>query len=1212
MSAAPARDWCDLPLAGDGRCLIEASAGTGKTWTIAALYLRLLLECGWLPPQIVVTTFGVAAAQELGERVRARVLGAATLAEIEAGRDAQDVPAYEAKAGDAIDAWLRERWRGDRDRVVRDRNRLRLALAELDLAPITTLHGLCGRVLSEHPFESGGGFVPGELVSGETLDREIRDDLWRRLAQSEADALDAGDRAWFAGGRKAFDAALRRVCAPGVGVRAVPLDRGTLDDVLDPRRAGEIRTWCASAPFKTVASVMRRGLATLAAFLESGDPYAPWPKGMAEDLRKPIETQFKPAFVATARACDVIVFVQRALAVLELAVANARATALARHRETLLAQRGLRLRERDRLTFDALIERTGQALAGELGDRLAAGLRETWPVALVDEFQDTDAQQYAILDRIYRDPQHAPRGRLVMIGDPKQAIYRFRGGDIDAYLAARDDATDTLRLSVNFRSSPSYVEACNELFTLAGPALSQVDERIAYEPATAGAGDRHDALTCDDVPCARPLAFHVLGAGTTEDADDAGTGGTGDGRTPVGENATRRREHALRACANQIVQALQERRHRIGGRLLEPGDLAVLLPRNDDIARLRVLLGERGVPCVGAGTQGVFQTDTARELLVLLHGIEHANEEPSVRAALATRFFALGFDALRALADDDARWQLHVQRFAAWRSQWRSEGVQAVIQSVCAASARQLAAGANAERALTDLRHLGELLQQAAAECDGPASLLAWFARQRAGDADTGEEAAEEQQLRIESDARRVRLMTLHRSKGLEFPMVFLPLLWAVRGARPALPLVRDEGSPGRVVDIGGPLHEAAVLEDMQAEQDERFRVLYVALTRAQHACHVYAVEGTDEEPDPGRSALAALLARVRARLQGGDPSLATTRIDWSDAGWPWTKTHWQPLARAPRPQRQALPAPPPRPFLARHSFSTLSSHRPASDEDAADDEHVPAVEGIDGARDDGSDAPVHPELAALSEWRGTAFGNALHAILEQRAHGRPLREQLDLVRQSLDAFGVRVPGHGSDALVRRLAARLQGLLDASLPIGAAPLPTLSGLAPQRQRAEMEFHYALEGVSLQRLRAACAAWGEPDLVPAQAPSTLRGLMNGKIDLVFEHAGRFHVLDYKGNFLGERIADYAPEALRAAMDLHHYRFQALLYTVALDRYLAGRIAGYARERQLGEAVYAFVRAVGLAPGVGLWTHRFEYGLVEAAGAVLASRPARETA
>jgi exodeoxyribonuclease V beta subunit len=652
---------------------------------------------------------------------------------------------------------------------------------------------------------------------------------------------------------------------------------------------------------------------------------------------------------------------------------------------------------------------------------------------------------------------------------------------------------------------------------------------------------------------------------------------------------------------------LGEGRHRIGEAPLAPGDIAVLLPGNADITALRALLQRYRVPCVGAGRSSVFELPVARELHVLLHAVEHASDEGAVRAALATRLYGLDYAALKALREQPDAWLAYEQQFAVWRTRWQREGVLAVVRALTERAAPRLLAGDDGERALTDLRHLGELLQAQAEATPGAAQLLDWLARQRDGE-EAGGDAAEERQLRIESDARRVRLMTLHASKGLEFPLVFLPLMWNhCRNDRDTDVAIHEPLCGRRVVGFG----KAAKAQYDAEGQDERFRVLYVALTRAIHACHVYALppdrlaKANAKEPqkDPERSPLDASIERLLQRRPAGeDLAVLAPRLGWSTAGWSW-QAEPLPQPQDQAPPRQARPLPPVRPMAQVYSFSNLTrgAHAGALEDQAASDEAVPA------SADDPLTAPAarsapHPELLALAGVRGADIGNALHAMFELRAIGQPMERQKDLIERCLREFGVRLDDAGRDAFVARLAQRLQANLDTPLLPGLA----LGRLPAERQLAEMEFHYALDDTSMAALREACAALGEPALVPFAGSGHLRGRMTGKIDLIFEHDGRYRVLDYKSNYLGDHVEDYLPDALGAAMDAHHYRFQALLYTVALDRMLRQRLDGYTRERHLGEAIYLFVRAVGLAPEAGMWRQRFDDALIEAVDNVLAGR------
>lgn len=1163
-----------------GTVLLEASAGTGKTWTISVLYLRLLLERRLSPKQIVVTTFTDAAAQELRERIRERLLWAQRFA-TGATTPCETPPADEA--------WLLARWSSAADTVRTDLHRLRLALAELDLAPIGTLHGLCRRILGDFPFECGAPFELGELVDATALRDELLDDLWRRLVQSPGE-LSEEDRAAWARGRRVLADYLGKALAPDVAIAALPDDIGGL---MAPENAQRIGDWVAATPFVRANSALRTRLLELAAFIEAAqadeEHASKIATGLAKALADPLEKHLRPEALARADHAPIIELANEAARLLPLVAIAPFQRALTCYQADLRERSARRLAASGQLTFDELIARVHAALHVE-GNALAARLLDAWPVALVDEFQDTDALQYGILDRIYAAADGAPRGRLVMIGDPKQAIYRFRGGDIDAYLDARRSATDVMMLDTNFRSSRAFVQALNEWFARAGDVLSTNPAHEIRVEAVQAKG-RDDAYTIDSEVCGRALHIHF--------------------RSDAPASQRERKRAALEACANQIVDLLSGG-HRIGAHALQPGDIAVLLHSHADIAALRALLQARDVPCVSSSRDDVFKSDWARELQIVLHAALHLRDDAAARAALATHLGGRNWNELHALAADPEAWQRETALLRELDALWRRRGVLAVVRRLIEYAHERLFARADRERALTDLRHLGELLQAQSDALPGRDLLLAWLGDQREGRGDGGE-AADEKQLRIESDAARVALMTLHASKGLEFNIVMLPMMWANSGRSGEIAVLHDHASGERVIAFDG----ESKRRHAQEGQDERFRLLYVALTRARHACHVYALpperpkdaRGGNADIDPDRAPLDAMLEHLLC--DGAPPSMP--HVAWLDTPWSWPQRRWMASDVAKEPPRRARDEPAEAPFEFRYSFSALSqgAHERVQEEAAATDESISAVDGEQPASFDAE--PAHAELAWLAPVAGPEFGNAVHAIFERRRIGVPVAQQHALIRRALRDEHVRLRERSADELVSHIAARIQTTLDTPLLPSRDASLTLGALPAHAQRAEMEFDFVLDAVSLRELRRVC------DFVPGVSTHELRGLMNGKIDLVFEHAGRFHVLDYKTNRLGDgtRLSAYAPASLDVAMDRSHYRFQALLYTIAVDRYLRQRVTGYRRSEHLGEAIYLFVRAVGIAPerapDAGIWTHRFDEALLDAVDRVFAGRNvAREVA
>mgnify|MGYP002777945183 FL=1 len=1189
-----ALDWTRAPLS--GRLLIEASAGTGKTWTMAALYLRLLLEDvdgrGALGPgHIVVATFTEAAAQELGARLRARLEQALAWA-ITAdgprsdGGDARFAAIRAHASGDPVAAWLLQRWQGDAGGSARDRQRLLRALAEADRAPVGTLHSLCHRILREYPLDGALGFATLALGDGRALNEALARDLLRRIAAGEppqhARNLPQGCRDVAALAKR-----IGLLLQPGAAVTP-PSDVGALRATLAADAGDALRDLLRrEGHYAHATNAVLNAVKAAVAFLEGGEA----PKSLAPllDDDEIDKDRVLPAARDKVRASSF----QSAIARFEVErerLASAERAFWAWWQPELRRAQARLLDESGTLAFDQLIERVRDAVQRE-GSALPAALGARWPVVLVDEFQDTDAAQYALLDAWQRA---APRGLLAVVGDPKQAIYRFRGGDVAVYLRAARTVDVRMTLAQNQRSHTRYVDALNHVFAgpravLSASARSRGADTIRVAPVSAAGRADATPLSIDGKEQTRALVLHAW------DSEDG----------PLANAQARPR--ALRACAELVVRMLQPGSATLGDRALAPGDIAVLLVSNAEVDTLRRLLQRRGVPVLGQARQSVFDTDAAHELRRVLQAVLRPDDTGALRAALLTSLLGLDARALPAFEAggglDDAR-----ERFATLRAQWRREGVLAVVLALLREALPRLGAAADGERRLTDVRHLGELLQEEARERPRPEALLAWLDAQIGDDEDGGEGP---RRLRLASDARRVRLMTLHGSKGLEFPVVLLPTLWAhEHGARHGGPTLDAADADGRREAV---FEKAALQARRDEQQEERFRLLYVALTRAQQACHVFTLppdrpataDGKKPKSDPERSALDALLAR----WPDGERGTAHPHVEWR-RGWPLPTDMRVPVLResadaiAPAP-----PAPGPFTLPGRYSFSGLTgSDAPSALEPhAADDERGDDL-GPDGGmeRIGLDDSRIDAELTALASVGGTGFGLALHDLLEVPDATRRYVDEPERVLAALHAHGVRRRGGGElAAVVPTVAAMLDRAWRTPLPLPGAPV--LGRLPPTARRAEMRFHFVLDGVDWASLRALADAHGDPALIPPARAPHLRGSMSGAIDLVFEFDGRAHVLDWKGNAITRAAASGA--GLVAVMDAKHYRFQALLYTVALHRLLRQRLgARYAIERHLGAPVYVFLRAFGLAPEtepeLGAWTQAFPPALIDALDAHLA--------
>jgi len=1180
-TAPPPLDWRRMPL--DGRILIEASAGTGKTWNIGLIYLRLLLERELRVEQILVTTFTDAAAQELRERLRRRL--------IEAERwllaPAASAPADEKNS---LQNYLSAQY-PDADRARHALRKIQLARTDLDRAPVSTIHALCQRIQRDYPLESGAAFASDKLFDEQHLQRECVEDFWRRR--------------YLTGSVDPREAALLLKDGPEGLLR----DLGGLSNNSDARiEAGglaelerQIATLRADESiaelqqladdatlYKRNNSALRSRLREIVPALRDNDE---------AQLVKSLSDVFEPEKLRAQEAADstgtlaahpLILALQTLRPLIGLRTLLTRGAVLAEAAQACREEMPRRARQRRVFTYSMLIDMVHQRLCGEQGDDMLAGrLFEAFPVALIDEFQDTDQRQFAIFDRIYRE-----RGTLVMIGDPKQAIYSFRGGDIAAYLRASEQADRRFSLGTNHRSSRALVHALNAWYDYTEGGFGH--PHIRYQPVEPAAKADEKPYTVDGVTVAQPLVIHPFRG------DALGKGGKP--LKALGELESL----ALDDCANRIAELLNDPQQQIGGERVTPGDIAVLLSTNQQIVALRKRLVARGVPCVGSGRGSVFAGEVARELELILHAVLHPDDDRAVRGALATRLLGVTLDQFSAWQTQPAAFELELERFEAWRALVRTRGVLALIEDLLAARATALLALPDGERVLTDLRHLGELLAAQESARQGLDGLYAWLQQMRREGGDGDADAADERQLRIESDARRVQLLTIHASKGLEFPIVFLPLVWRTgnRDGAYAPKLLRYHDDAGRrCVDLGSVDFIEHRGRHFREELEERLRLLYVALTRAVHAVHVYWVDRNLLSHDDGHAwewaAIDQLIVQAQRKLEldGGEASLAamTGALGGMRLSAPCADafTRCQASADTASPRATQTPLPSLRPFQWLHSFSGLTRYAAAVaviDDDGGSDETGTAesAEKIDDDAEDG-------RLLTLYPLRGPRFGDAVHRVLELARPGAVWPGQRPLLQSQLAAQAIKASNLPPDEVLERVGRLIDRVRQADLGDGLR----LIDIPAERRIVEFEFQFPVQQVPLARLRALCSAHGQADVVPASLDATtLNGMLTGFADLILEWDGRYHVLDYKTNWLGAHLHDYQGDALDAAMAEHHYPLQALLYTVALHRYLRQRLDGYTAERQLGDSWYLFVRALGLAPGHGVWRQRWPAALIEA--------------
>ena len=1192
----------------DGIRQIEASAGTGKTWNICGLYLRLLLEKRLEVQRILVVTFTNAATAELRERIRQRIVD--TLAWLRAEQ------AGEAPTGG--DDFVERLVRGAREQhglASADMiARLALAQATFDEASIFTIHGFCQRALADTPFTAQMPLEMELVQSDADWVAEAANDFWRRrIAADDLDAALAGHLVASKDSPTVFAALLKRHLSKPLAHAAWPddLDAARALPVDDITSTHDVARDLWLAQREAIEELLQRSLGgalsavsykadTLRTAIASWDELLHGDDGLAAlALAGPKLDLLGAARLAKGTKSKQVTpqheFFDVAQRLLDLRGQAAQALAYARLRllrqlldEGARAQREAKRRQRV-IAFDDMLFNLHDRLVN--GDPLLAGeLKKRFPAALIDEFQDTDPLQFSIFRTIYTAPTDdtLSAAPLFFVGDPKQAIYSFRNADLHTYLEAGAHAVARYSLGENQRSTEPLIRALNALFTANQRAFMM--DGLDYQQVAFGRKPRQ-AFTDTSAPRA------ALQVWTLPPADD--------GEPIFQQEAT---AAVVAATADEIARLLAaaDRGEVTLGdapkaRKLEAGDIAVLVRSNAQGSRIRQALTVRGVGSVELSQASVFRSSDAEELDRVLTAILEPARERTLKAALSTGLMGADAATILALASDESALLDAVQRFAGWRDIWLQRGVGFMLRQWLAADhvAGRLLARPDGERRLTNLLHLVECLHEAGERHAAPDTLLRWFQQQRlAPDADDAT------QLRLESDQNLVQIVTIHKSKGLEYPVVFCPFLWsAARGGRPdKLTGKAYHDEQGRtVIDYGHDFRDDARQDAIKLrlrleESAETLRLVYVALTRAVHRCVLVAGCYRSKGRTPSSTASTRSLLNWLVAGDGLSPQ------DWFEHknGVPAIDAAWQALAQrsdgaivveplprgdlvalaARRPSPDTLAALPPPATLPGGwrigSFSAIA-HGAAHDRSGVDHDLRAVDKPVTAALAEA--APLRPDDDdPLAFPRGPAAGEAIHLAFENIDFTEPagwpaaIADALHLLR----AMGEPEAAGDAAPRARMLARLLEGTLGTPLPLGTAQPLRLCELPRARRLVELEFHLPSHRFDALSLNTLLEAHGYA--MPRLSFATLRGFLKGFIDLVFEHEGRFFILDWKSNHLGDTPAHYGQAAMAAAMSEQGYHLQYLLYLVALDRYLRLRLPDYDPGRHLGGAVYLFVRGV----------------------------------
>ena len=1199
-------DLLKAPL--EGRNLIEASAGTGKTYNIEGLFIRLVLELQLEIDQILVLTFTNAATEELKTRIRNKLVLA------------REGFAAGGSADPLIDSLIR---------ACADQQaacvRLQEALVDFDQAAIFTIHGFCQRLIHENAFETHNLFDT-ELVSNQThLVQEVVDDFWRQV--------------FYAAPSEWIGFALDQVKGPGYFVRLLDKvktpDLKLVPDVTDPPPLADLQ------PFRDALAALRKAWpssreAVIQALMDpalNANMYG----RMKASVNQPDMSERALKIIGLAEAMDHLALPQSTgfplfanfenFTTAKLTRATKKKHATPEHdffdlcdivfsrseqlqsafEQSLIFQKTrlfdyaaaeLRKRKNEKNIqyFDDLLLTVLNVLKSENANQLITGIRKRYRAALVDEFQDTDSVQYDILTRLFSDENSL----LFMIGDPKQSIYSFRGADIFSYMKAARSTEAKFTLLKNWRSEPGLITAVNTLF--AGVAHPFIFDGIPFE---AGRPARSNLTEQFKDP---PLRLWYL------DAEPI----TGNAK-PINKPA------ATRLVADAVGGEICRLISTSPG--VEPGDIAVLVRTNDQTGRMNDLLTTRKVPSVLYTAANIFDSRESREIQRILTAVAHPADTSRIKAALATDILGVRAEELISGDFESQWWESQLSGFREYLQTWEENGFIRMFGLLLVREKvkNRLLNFSDGERRLTNVLHLIELLHRQSVEKNtGVGGLLKWLADQR----DPLTPRLEENQLRLESDENAVKIVTIHKSKGLEYPIVFCPFGWEdslQTGREFAFHDVADDFQ--LTFDLGSENRDQHLAQARNELLAENLRLLYVALTRAKQRCYLvwghinradtsalaYLLHGSNDPSDVDLTQDRTLilknqlkaktstdrledLQRLAVRSQNSIEVTALPTGKAAQKGLSTGKQTGEPLFCRRFTQRIDR-------TWKISSFSSLVSAG-AADVDLPDrDTPVGRPEPDPAASLADLEAQRRQTGISVFDFpRGARAGSFFHDIFEHYDFAAEASQPLEQL------VGDKLQQYGYDAKWQKPVCKaVSTVLATSLHTDLSHF-TLSSLTAADRINEMEFYFPLNPVTPAKIKRIFKKIGQrsrlenfPGRLDRLTFAPSRGFMKGYIDMVFSHQGHYYLIDWKSNHLGSTPDKYDPSALQATMEANYYVLQYHIYALALHQHLRYRQPDYRYEKHFGGIFYIFIRGVNQnVPAHGVFYDRPDPDLIHSLG------------
>ena len=1163
-----------------GKILIEASAGTGKTFTIVSLFLRLLIEKKFLINEILIVTFTKAATEELRNRTRIYLNKAL---KVITGKEKVD-------PNDELLNYFYSHYK-DNEKII---FLIKQALINFDQAAIFTIHAFCQKILTEHAFETNSIFET-ELTPNQTeILNDIINDFWRKeFYEAPSFLINYATQKSF-NSERLLQLALGKSLNPFLKIIPKPTKINLPSLEKESKKLDEFyydlkKTWPKIRPLVEIffTKIYKERFSSsringMDKFIEADNPFAEFKQlkfFLKEEISKKKEfidqklllffTWCQRLFNQQTKFNNLI---EQYLINFKINFLNYLQRELKNEKEIMNLQ-----------TYDDLLEKIYNSLKKN-SSPLAPIIRQKYPVALIDEFQDTDFLQYQIFSKIYEK-----NSTLFLIGDPKQAIYRFRGADIFAYLESSSQIDYKYTLDINWRSNPSLIKGVNAIWTQKENPF--IFEKINFEPVKPPPDKQNsDKFLLLNGSAAPPIQVYLL---------------EGDQKISK-EKAAKLISQKNALEINRLIELGQKGRAFLGQKKVQPQDIAILVRKNRQAQLIQNELTQLAVPSIIYSNQSIFASEEAQELSQIMGAIINSRNKKMVKIALLTGILPYSVKEILDSEKNNNLLEKVLIRFHDYYQLWLKTDFMIMFQQLLTREKiiPKLFSFYNGERRLTNLFHLAEILQETERqEMMSPERLKQWLKKKIKQD-----NLSEENQLRLETDQSAVKIITIHKSKGMEYPIVFLPFLWDSLGLKKeSFYFHNPDDNYNLTLDLGSRLEKNydSASKEILAED---IRLLYVALTRAKSSCYIFGGDINKAE----NSAFAYIFG-ARDDKNSNLSNQIKKNLDKIKQKTPecieiYSAKTISDTEIIPDPQKISGT----KNFNSALFTSGTLNYR-IFDRSLTDNWSISSFSALTSSQNQSltpnplkeltNNSPLAPKKQTediFSFPKGPLAGNCIHAIFENIDFSlKDKNFNLKTIKKNLEIYNFkRTPW----------AKILKKMIDDVLktPLSTKNDLQLKKINPKNKITELEFYFPFNQVTNDNLSKIFLKHGRNDYLKSFSEDInklkinhLKGFLKGFIDLVFCYQDKFYVLDWKSNFLGDNLEDYKQFNLKKVMKSHYYLLQYHLYSLALHQYLQMRLPNYNYQKHFGGIYYLFIRGMRPSkPGYGIYYDYPNYILIEA--------------